>query len=199
MAVEIDMETDLSGISSSSSERSDISEIDEHYSDITSIIQPYAFEPMIDAGDIAEHIPGDGSERHEGAVSNDSNWCRCDKCHSENREVDRVCCCDLNMPNLENETTCVSNSEEFKRICLYKSYLEVILVGLSRIRGDHLEHPTSNRPYRFAAYSGFTWWAHGKLGRYNRQVIPSCVLWAIRGLFPEESGVYVNLKPGRRD
>ena len=36
------METDLSGISSSSSERSDISEVDEHYSDITSIIQPYA-------------------------------------------------------------------------------------------------------------------------------------------------------------
>ena len=93
----------------------------------------------------------------------------------------------------------MTNSEEFKEICLYRPYLEVILVGLSRIRGDHLENNTSNRSFRFAAYTAFTWWVHGKLGRHSRRVIPSCVVWAIRRVFPEASGVYANFKPGSRD
>ena len=31
------------------------------------------------------------------------------------------------------------------------------------------------RTWRLAAYRQFTWWAHGALGKKNRQVIPACV------------------------
>ena len=61
-----------------------------------------------------------------------------------------MCCSDLDIPNVDGETACVCSSEEFDNICLYKPYLEIILVGLSRIRGDYLERPTSNRSYQFA-------------------------------------------------
>ena len=83
---------------------------------------------MVDASDITEHIPsdGDGSER---ALHDDGIWCGCNKFHHENREVDRMCCCDLEIPNFDCENVC--NSEEFQKICLYKPYLEIILVGLS--------------------------------------------------------------------
>ena len=163
-------ETYFANLSSDYSESSDTSDIEDHYNDITSSIQPYAFEPMITVDEITEHnIISGRDDRHESEFSNNSNlsnWYRCNKCHMENREVDRVCCCDLDIP--DKETNCIT----FERICLYKPYLDAIL--------------TSNRSYRFAAYTAFTWWVHGKLGRYNRRVIPSCTLWAIRGIFPEE-------------
>ena len=34
------------------------------------------------------------------------------------------------------------------------------------------------------------WSVYKKLGKGNRRVIPSCVLWKIRETFPEENGSY---------
>lgn len=166
----------------------------DDYCDITSNIQPYAFEPTIEVT-VDNCIPT--FETHHEEINNEDNWCKCERCHDEKRKIDQVCCCQL---SIERERTdCLCNEEEFKHICLYKPYLEVILIGLSKTRGDYLEKTTSNRSYRFAAYSTFTWWAHGKLGRYNRKVIPSCIIWKIRELFPEEDGNYVNFQLGTRD
>lgn len=47
------------------------------------------------------------------------------------------------------------------------------------------------RTYRLAAYRHFTLWAHGKLGRHRRVVIPSCVVNYIRQVYPEASGIYI--------
>ena len=33
----------------------------------------------------------------------------------------------------------------------------------------------------------------------NRRVIPSCVLWKIRNLFPEQNGVYIPYSEGEHD
>lgn len=46
------------------------------------------------------------------------------------------------------------------------------------------------RTYRLAAYRQFTLWAHGRLGRHTRRVIPACVVNRIREKFTEGSGIY---------
>ena len=46
------------------------------------------------------------------------------------------------------------------------------------------------RTLRLAAYRQFTLWAHGKLGRRVRRIIPSCVVHRIRSTYPEHSGIY---------
>ena len=95
-------ETDISDISTSPSEPSDIiDDVDDHYDHIASSIQPYAFKPMVDASDITEkNGSGGGGEEGERAYGNDGIWCRCGKCKNENREVDRMCCSDLDIPNV---------------------------------------------------------------------------------------------------
>lgn len=199
----MESDTEFSYYPSSNSDRSDI--LDEDYNEITQTgIQPYLFEPTIEVADSTGDTPEailDANVQEVGEdthVSVDDNWCHCNRCHLEARALDRVCCHVLNNDNLF-QTNCFTDMEEFERICLYPPYLEIILVGLSQLRGDALEAHTCNRSFRFASYTAFTWWVHGKLGRYNRRVIPSCVIWKIRDMFPEESGTYVNFKPGSRD
>ena len=46
------------------------------------------------------------------------------------------------------------------------------------------------RPLRFAAYKQFTWWIYQPIGKGNRQVIPSCVLWCIRSVYEERDGTH---------
>ncbi|XP_069490476.1 protein FAM117A isoform X2 [Ambystoma mexicanum] len=44
--------------------------------------------------------------------------------------------------------------------------------------------------YRLVAYRSYTWWLHGRLGHRVRQVMPACVVGAIRQTFPSDSGPY---------
>ena len=39
-------------------------------------------------------------------------------------------------------------------------------------------------------YKQFIWWVYQRLGKGRQRVIPSCVLWIIRGTFPEEDISY---------
>ena len=55
------------------------------------------------------------------------------------------------------------------------------------------------RSYRYSSYRQFIWWVFDRLGKKNRRVVPSCVLWKIRNFFPEENGVYVNYEDGKKD
>jgi hypothetical protein len=54
--------------------------------------------------------------------------------------------------------------------------------------------PLSSRLLRLTAYRQFTYWAHERLGRGVRVVIPCCVVSAVRRAFPEESGHYVGFR-----
>ena len=76
-----------------------------------------------------------------------------------------------------------------------------MLVGLHETRGDPLEKNTNiqNRSLRFAAYQQFIWWIFQYLGKGNRRVIPSCVVWSIRKHFPEANGQYTWFEEGERD
>lgn len=50
------------------------------------------------------------------------------------------------------------------------------------------------RSYRYAAYRQFTWFAHSRLGKSVRRVIPSCVVMEIRKQFPSKDGKYTGFK-----
>ena len=85
-------------------------------------------------------------------------------------------------------------------MCLNKTILKNVLVGLHETRGDPLENDKDlqNRSLRFAAYKQFTWGIFQDLGKGNRRVIVSCVVWSIRKLFPEADGQYTLFKKGKR-
>ena len=80
-------------------------------------------------------------------------------------------------------------SDEFKMVCLEKAVLETNLATISQYTGEHFEYDNSN--YRFSAYKQFISWVYGRLGKRVRQVIPSCIVWAIRKKYPSDDGEYV--------
>ncbi len=53
------------------------------------------------------------------------------------------------------------------------------------------------RQYRLVAYRVILEWAlkGERLGRGNRAVLPSCVVWAVRNAFPSPTGEYVGFTP----
>ena len=54
----------------------------------------------------------------------------------------------------------------------------------------------TNKNYRHHAYREYVEYIHGLLGKHNRKVIPSCVVWYIRGRWPDPHGNYTGYKPG---
>ena len=117
------------------------------------------------------------------------NWCLCLKSKVEKQEINCLCCQELaalnEKTNFEKNVTCTTEAEEFKTLCLNKVVLQNVLVVFHDATGDYLEEKTSNRSFRFASYKQFTWWVCKSLGKGNKRVISSCVLWSIRNLFPE--------------
>ena len=47
------------------------------------------------------------------------------------------------------------------------------------------------RSLRDTGYKQFISWVYQRLGKGRGRVIPSCVLWTIRGTFPEEDATYI--------
>ena len=130
------------------------------------------------------------------------DWCECLQCQNETREIDCLCCQEvaaLNEKFDENSMTCITESTELQTLCLNTAVLKNVLTGLHDARGDHLENVCSNRSLRYAAYKQFTWWVYKNLGKGNRRVIPSYVLWKIRDMFPEVDKQYVLYSEGKAD
>ena len=48
--------------------------------------------------------------------------------------------------------------------------------------------------YRKAVYRQFVMWQHGYLGRSNRKVLPSCVVWSVRDHYPAPDNRYLGFK-----
>ena len=61
------------------------------------------------------------------------------------------------------------------------------MVGLHEAKGDLLEkeNEIKNKSLRFTAYKQYVWWIYQRLGKGNRIVLPSCVLWKIIQHYPE--------------
>ena len=72
------------------------------------------------------------------------------------------------------------------------SVLSIAIVNRSDVFADDLEYSPAS--YRKAAYRQWILWQHGYLGRANRRVIPSCVVWAVRDRYPAPDGNYLGFK-----
>ena len=70
--------------------------------------------------------------------------------------------------------------------------------ALNSRRSLENDNDLQSRPLCFAASKQYIWWMFRHLGKRNRRVIPSCVVWTIRKLFPEANRQYTWFKEGER-
>ena len=75
---------------------------------------------------------------------------------------------------------CLTTTGWFDSVVLNRDVLSVAIEARSDLFADDPEYTSAS--YRKAAYHQFVLWQHGYLGKNNRHVVPSCVVWCIRGI-----------------
>ena len=80
----------------------------------------------------------------------------------------------------------------FDSVVLNRDVLSVAIEARSDVFADDPEYTPAS--YRKAAYRQFVLWQHGHLGRSNRRVVPSCIVWCIRNKYPAPDGVYLGFR-----
>ena len=116
------------------------------------------------------------------------NWCNCGLCRVMPTQEENKCCCAAKMP-------CITMQPLFAQLVLDGNVLDIAL----RLWEDVLVHENNrnNENFWHAAYRQFVLWQHGRLGKGNRRVIPSCCVLAIRSRYPSPNGLYVGYRPSR--
>nr|XP_022341027.1 P2X purinoceptor 7-like [Crassostrea virginica] len=116
-------------------------------------------------------------------------WCVCGRCRDMPSVEERECC-------RQTPENCISLQPDFDFIVTDP----LVLLVARRYRQDVLaagEDQDLNRSNRHAAYRQFILWRHGHLGAGNRRVIPSCCVWKIRDLYPDNFSQYRGFVGGR--
>ena len=116
------------------------------------------------------------------------SWCRCAHCREMPTDIEKKCC------KPRRNQRCISLTGEFARLCLDNMVLEIAMRVHEDLVAD--DPARNNAAYRHQAYRCYIYWQHGRLGQGNRRVIPSCVVWAIRTMWPEPTGIYKGFVPG---
>ena len=160
-------------------------ESDENVVNVNNIT-PYNFEPTVKAKsrhDLEEQATTLPSR------ANNTDWCKCGNCRPMKTEEESRCCRDDGeVPqSYFGEHLCVTSHSNFSAVCLQDQVLKTTLHMLNDIRGDTIN--VRNTSMRYAGQ--YTWWVHNHLGKGVRKVIPSCAIWTIRDMYPEENGYYV--------
>ena len=126
-----------------------------------------------------------------GRVEN-KDWCKSGQFKREIRELDSLCCTEVPaiIEDKFDRKKCITLAHEFELLCLSKTILKQVLVGLHKTRGDPLENAKDlqNRSLRFGDYKLFIWWFFQNFDKGNRRVIPSCVVWSVRKLLQKADG-----------
>lgn len=126
---------------------------------------------------------GEGPSEPPAGNSNTLPWCKCGRCRPMPTPAENVCC--KNRP-------CITTADIFHNIVLNRDILAVAIVHRADVYSDEPLYEPSD--YRKAAYRQWTMWRCGYLGRGNRKVIPSCVVWAVRNKYPAPDGNYLGFK-----
>ena len=100
---------------------------------------------------------------------NQLQWCKCGKCRPMPLPIENLCC---------KQRPCITTVDTFESIVLDSNVLSVAIVNRCDTFADEPDY--SPQSYRKAAYRQWIMWQHGYLGRANRKVIPSCVVWKVR-------------------
>jgi len=101
---------------------------------------------------------------------------------------ENVCC---------RKLPCVSEMGWFNSVVLNIDVLSLAIEMWCDFYSDDARY--SPAAYRKAAYHQYILKKHGYLGRHNRLVIPSCVVWCIRRKYPAPGGIYMGFKEYRGD
>ena len=84
-----------------------------------------------------EHATSENENDQLGKVEN-KDWCKCGQCKKEIREIDILCCTEV--PAIIEEKfegkKCVTLPHEVQLLCLNKTILKNVLVGLCETGGD---------------------------------------------------------------
>ena len=118
-----------------------------------------------------------------GRSNNALPWCICSNCRVMATAEENVCC---------RKRSCLTTMGWFDSVVLNRDVLSVAIEARSDVFADDPEYTPAS--YRKAAYRQFVIWQHGHLGRSNRRVVPSCVVWCIRNKYPAPDGVYLGFR-----
>ncbi len=110
------------------------------------------------------------ADNEQSESSNYISWCVCGQCKEMYKKEDRVCC----KNNLKNH-----KHPLFKNHVLIEHNLEPAMQSNADFLAYRFD-PSNNACWRYTAYRQYIILVWGKLGRQNRRVIPSCVVWRIR-------------------
>ena len=133
--------------------------------------------------ELLQSIKEGGPPEDEQQPSNQPGWCICGRCRPMPLPAENLCC---------RKRQCVSTLEFFRSAVLDMNVLSIAIVNRSDVFADDPDYSPSG--YRKAAYCQWVLWNHGYLGRANRRVIPSCVVWAVRNKYPAPDGQYLGFK-----
>ena len=155
--------------------------------------QPAAFADLVDGEFANPNEQPDpeqpGPEQPGPEQPQDSpDWCFCGNCAPIPTQEENKCCCRRAMP-------CITSSPLFAQLVLDGNVLDIAM----RYREDIIVAAPvrNNENFRHAAYRQFVLWQHGRLGRGNRVVVPSCCVLKIRARYPSPNGLYVGFRPAR--
>ncbi|XP_078495353.1 P2X purinoceptor 7-like [Ciona intestinalis] len=156
-------------------------------------IEPYMFEPeyneeelqivqiMVEEEHRREH--GDGSRLTELSC-----WCSCSNCSIQETAKECICCKEcsktLEMICSAKECDCITVHPGFSAVCLNKWSLDVAWNTYKQFYSTVQSSFMENAKYRHIAYRQYVRWIHGRIGRENRMILPSCVVTTIRKYFP---------------
>ena len=145
-------------------------------------IQPY---PSMQARGKPSDPPSPGAQAPK--------WCFCGRCREMPLPEEQVCCRRRRYPG-----PCVTETaaNAFRFYIVHRGVLRLFILA----RNDWFamdDDPTAKDTLRHTAYRLFVLWKHGHLGAGRRVVIPSCVVWKIRGCFQSPDGIYTGFKVSR--